>query len=139
MHIVVNLARSTVNFIVINAVLVAANPQNATWYIGGLLAVFMGFLLRIIIDWKDNTISWKNSLIQAGMSLILCSMCVVVYSDLQPKLRIEYFLFFCSLFSVFIIGLLEKVFKLGLSGYARLLLKRVLAEDPKHTKEDIKP
>lgn len=114
---------------VIVALMSIGTTDDPKFYIGCLLAIVMGFTLRIAIEWNNNALSWKKSFIQALMSLVLCYVSVIVWRDITPNVKLEYYLFFCSLFSVFIVGLLEKVFKLGLSGYARILLRRVLAED----------
>jgi len=131
MNIVVSLAKSTLNFIVVNAILIAADPQDATFYIGAVIAVAMGFLLRVMIELKNHTFTWRNSFIQAVMSLCLCYLCALGYRDFGLRFKIEWYLFFCSCFSVFIVGLLEKTMKMGLTSYARFLLRKVMADDPK--------
>lgn len=133
--IVINLIKSCLNFVVLNIFMSLALSQDPKFYIGSGMAIIMGFMLRIVIEWNNNTITWKKSVIQAVMSLCLCYLCVLYWRDYAPNIKLEYYLFFCSLFSVFIVGLLEKTFKLGVSGYAKILLKKILAEDSK-PKED---
>lgn len=131
MYIVINLAKSTLNFIVLNALLAVGNVEDPKFYIGSILAIIAGFTLRIAVDWNNDTISWKKSLIQAIFSLCLCYLSVLFWRDYTPNVKLEYYLFFCSLFSVFIVSVLEKTFKMGLLGYARVLVKKVMAEDTK--------
>lgn len=130
-----NLANSTLNFIVLNALITVGNVQDPKFYIGSALAIFAGFTLRIAIEWNNSSLTWKKSLIQAIFSLCLCYLSILFWRDYTPNVKLEYYLFFCSLFSVFIVGVLEKTFKMGLSGYARLLLKKALAEDTKPTED----
>jgi len=135
MNIVVKLCYSIANFLILNALFTFSDAKDIRFYIGSGLAVLMGLLLRIAIEWNNDTLTWKRSIVGALFSLGLCYLSVLVWRDYTPHVKLEYYLFFCSLFSVFIVGLLEKVFKMGLSGYARLLIQRVIAEDTK-PKED---
>lgn len=138
MTIVINLSKAVLNFIVLNALISSATTTiDMQFYIGSGLAIIMGFLLRIVIEWNNGTITLKKSLIQAVMSLCLCYLCVLVWRDYKPAVKLEYYLFFCSLFSVFIVGVAERTVKLGISGYAKILLKKVLAEDSKPTEEQL--
>lgn len=100
--------------------------------IGYILAFSLGFLLRIMVEWDANTLTWKKSIIQAVMGLVLCYLCVLMGKDSFPKfIKLEFCIFCCALFSIFIVNLGIKYFKIGAGGLARLLLKRLLAEDPK--------
>lgn len=131
MYIVINLAKSTLNFIVLNALLAVGTVQDPKFYIGSALAILAGFTLRIAIEWNNSSLTWKKALIQAIFSLCLCYLSILFWRDYTPNVKLEYYLFFCSLFSVFIVGVLEKTFKMGLLGYARVLVKKVMAEDSK--------
>ena len=135
MNIVLKLCYCVANFLIINGLIMIGEPKDLRFYIGSALAIIMGLILRIAIEWNNDSLSWKKSLISVIFSLCLCYLSVLFWRDYTPKVKLEYYLFFCSLFSVFIVGVLEKVFKMGFMSYFKLLVRGALAEDSK-PKED---
>lgn len=131
MAIMAYILNSVLNFFVLISLLAVGTVNDPKFYVGCLLAIVAGFLLRVGIEINNNSLTRKSALIQAIYSTCLCYLSVLVWRDWDLGLKLEYYLFFCSCFSVFIVGLLEKTFKKGLSGYAEGFIKRVLAKDNK--------
>lgn len=132
MTILTNFAKGIANFLIILKLVQPINHNIDLYtFIGYVLAFSLGLLLRIVVEWDANTLTWKKSIIQAIMGLVLCYLCVLGGRDFFPNLKLEYCIFICSLFSIFIVGVLIKTFKLGFPEIARLLLKRLTAYDPK--------
>lgn len=136
MAIMAYILNSVLNFFVVVTLIKAGTINDPKFYIGCAMAIFMGFMLRIVIEWNNGTITWKKSLIQAAMSVCICYIFTVMWIDLKYNIKLEYILFTCSCFSTFIVGVFEKTMKLGISGYAKILLKKVLAEDQKIKEEN---
>lgn len=136
--IIVYILNSICNYFLIIVLLSLGQNQDPKFYIGCGLAIFMGLILRFAIEWNNNTITLKRATVQLIMSLVLCYVAVLIWRDFTPNMKLEYYLFLSSLFSVFIVGLGEKTIKMGFVGYARILLRKVLADEAHpHKEEDL--
>lgn len=103
---------------------------------GAAMAIVMAFLLRIAMEWEKNTLSFKSTIVQAISTLSLCFVSIYVWHDfLKWSKGFEIYVFFSSLFSVFIVGEIEVAFKIGFRKWLKNSLVKIMAlEDKEATK-----
>lgn len=99
------------------------------------MALLAGFAIRIGIEWSNNKLTLKSVIIQVMFTMSLCYIGLYAWRDLEIKVNVIYYAFGVSLFSVFIVGLLDKIGKVGLTAYARSLIKNILASETKEDEE----
>lgn len=111
------------------ATLLGMNSQDALQNAGSAGAIVLAFLLRIALDSRTNTVKIKDVVIQAIVTCALCFLAVYVWKDyIQAQKGLEIYLFFASLFSVFIASEIEVVFKQGFRRYLRNFISGLMAK-----------
>lgn len=121
-----------VNLIVMEATLLGFTAQDAMTHAGAACAIILAFLLRIAMEWGKNTLNGKNAIIQAISTLSLCFVSIYIWHDfLKWNKGFEIYVFFASLFSVFIVGEIEVVFKIGFRKWLKSALVKLMASDDK--------
>jgi len=116
------------NFITLEAVFFGVTTEDAMSHAGAALAIVMAFLLRIALESRNETIKKRDVIIQIVVTGALCYLAVFFWRDfLAFKKGFEIYLFFASLFSVFIAGEIDVMFKFGFKKWARNLLVKFLA------------
>lgn len=144
MNIILTLVNSVITFVVVSVTLVTMGSQDTNYWIGCALAFFSGFGLRLMGDIRNKKISWLNSFVQFVSSVCLCAAALVFKPSFATWMKLEYFMFFAALCSVWIIDLVERTFKssvqIGFPAYARLLLAGIgkyLTDNAKRKEDDI--
>lgn len=128
----VNLPKLVINYIIMEATFLGLSTQDAMSHAGAATAIVLAFLLRIAMEWGKNTLNSKNAVIQAISTLALCFVSIYVWHDfLNYAKGFEIYVFFSALFSVFIVGEIEIVFKIGFRKWLKTGLVKLLASDDK--------
>lgn len=89
-------------------------------FLGNAIAIAIGFLLKVVQDWRNNRISLKSIVVQFVSSLGVCYF--VWKGSFQVAWiahRIEFILGIASLCSVQIVTSLETLAREGLKGFIR--------------------
>lgn len=142
MNIILTLVNSVITFVVVNVTLfgIFGTQESPNYWIGCALAFISGFGLRLMGDIRNKKIGWLNSFVQFVSSVCLCMAALVFKPSFATWMKLEYFIFFSALSSVYIIDVVEKSFQIGLFSYARLLLGGIgkyLSESAKRKEDDI--
>lgn len=123
-----------VNFVMLEATFLGFTTQDAMTHAGAAGAIVLAFLLRIAMEWNKNTLNAKNAVVQAISTIALCFVSIYLWHDFLNYSRgFEIYVFFCALFSVFIVGEVEIVFKVGFRKWLKTGLVKLLASDDKET------
>lgn len=132
----VSLSKLFLNFIIMEATFLGFTSHDAITHAGAACAIILAFLLRIAMEWGNNTLTFKSATIQAVCTLSLCFVSIYVWHDfLKYKRGFEIYVFFSSLFSVFIVGEIDTAFKIGFRKWLKNSLVRIMAtEDKEATK-----
>lgn len=126
------LPKLLINFVVMEATFLGLTAQDAMTHAGAAGAIVLAFLLRIAMEWGKNTLNGKNAVIQAISTLALCFVSIYIWHDfLKWNRGFEIYVFFSSLFSVFIVGEVEIVFQMGFRKWLKNSLVRILASEDK--------
>lgn len=120
------------NFIIMEATFLGFTSQDAITHAGAACAIILAFLLRIAIEWGKNTLTFKSATIQAISTLSLCFVSIYIWHDfLKYNKGFEIYVFFSSLFSVFIVAEIDIAFKIGFRKWLKNSLVRIMATDDK--------
>lgn len=126
------LPKLVVNFVIMEATFLGLTTQDAMAHAGAAGAIVLAFLLRIAMEWGKNTLNAKNAVIQAISTLALCFVSIYLWHDfLNYSKGFEIYVFFSALFSVFIVGEIEIVFKVGFRKWLKTGLVKIMASDEK--------
>lgn len=140
MNFLLYLISGVLNYIIFTSAIVAAAhpPQDPGYWIGVGLVFLCGYGLSILRDIRKKVFSIKYSAIKFFTSLFLCYIAYVVKSDFTPNVRLEYYVFACSLCSLYIVDLIEQFIKfvgeIGFQKAGQLLLQNVLSSMSEKTK-----
>ena len=138
MNLIILFINGIATFLIVNVALIAGNPQDANYWIGSVLAFISGFGLRLMGDIRNKKMTWLNSFVQFVTSICLCLATFVFKDSFAKWMKLEYFIFFSALSSVYIIDVIQKSFKVGFLNYVTLLqngLGKVVAENNKPKEE----
>jgi len=123
-------------FLLITTYLITETQHDAPMVaLSIFMAALAGFAIRLGIDWQNNQITLKRIAIQILYIGGLCWAGLNFWSYLDLNFPVTTYVFFVSLFSIFIVGLLDKIGKVGLSVYFKNLLKNLLADDELKNKD----
>jgi len=126
------LPKLLLNFVIMEATFLGLTTQDALAHAGAAGAIVLAFLLRIAMEWGKNALSYKSVIIQAITTMALCFVAIYIWHDfLNYSKGFEIYVFACSLFSVFIVGEIEIVFKIGFRKWLKSGLVKLLASDDK--------
>lgn len=118
--------------LIMEATFLGLVPKDIIQHSGAACALILAFLLRIALEWGKETLTFKSSVIQAISTLALCFVSIYIWKDfLKYGKGFEIYVFFCSLFSVFIVGEIEVVFKIGFRKWIKNSLLKIMAADDK--------
>lgn len=130
------LPKLVINFVIMEATFLGLTTQDAMAHAGAAGAIVLAFLLRIAMEWGKNNLNSKNVVIQAISTMALCFVSIYIWHDfLKYERGFEIYVFFSALFSVFIVGEIEIVFKIGFRKWLKTGLVKLLASDEKETIE----
>lgn len=135
MNLLMLFGNAIMTFLVINTGVIDPHPSDPNYWIGFTLAFISGFGLRIMGDIRKRKYTLSNSFIQFFTSICLCFLAYLVREDFTPRIRIEYYVFFCALSSVFMIDAIEKNFQLSFWDAVKLLFRKLstpVDETPKN-------
>lgn len=124
MRCLIFLGNAILNFLILNVTVLSVGPHDTNYWIGVTMAFISGFGLRIMSDLRKDKFTFKSSSIQFFTSLFLCYAAFRLNEDFTPNIKIQYYVFFCALSSVYIADLLEKGIEMGLLKYVQLLLAK---------------
>jgi len=128
------LPKLVINFVIMEATFLGLTTQDAMAHAGAAGAIVLAFLLRIAMEWGKNNLNAKNVVIQAISTMALCFVSIYIWHDfLKYERGFEIYVFFSALFSVFIVGEIEIVFKIGFRKWLKTGLVKLLASDEKET------
>lgn len=142
MNIILTLINSVITCLVVISAVVGSGSADSNYWIGCSLAFVSGFGLRLMGDIRNKKIGWLNSFVQFVSSVCLCMAAVVFKPVFATYVKLEYFIFFSALCSVYMIDVIEKTFKasfqIGFFNYMTLVYKgivNVIVENAKRNKE----
>lgn len=120
------------NFVIMEAAFLGFTSKDSITHAGAACAIVLAFLLRIALEWGKDTLTFKSAIIQAICTLALCFVSIYVWHDfLKWNRGFEIYVFFSSLFSVFIVGEIDVVFKIGFRKWLKSSLTKIMAIDDK--------
>lgn len=125
MNIILTLINSVITFLVVVVTIVGVGTQDTNYWIGCILAFTSGFGLRLMGDIRNKKIGWLNSFVQFVSSVCLCLAALVFKPSFATWMKLEYFIFFAALSSVYIIDVIEKSFKVGFFTYIKFFFKNI--------------
>lgn len=112
------------------ATFLGMTTEDALSHAGAAAAIVLAFLLRIAVEWGKNNISAKGVVIQAVSTAALCFLAIYIWEDfIAASKGFEIYVFFASLFSVFIVSELEIAFKVGFKKRLKMVLTKILASN----------
>lgn len=130
----ISLPKLIISFIIMEATFLGMSSQTALSHAGAAAAIVLAFLLRIAVEWGKNNISGKGIVIQAVCTASICFLAIYVWEEfLSYKKGFEIYVFFASLFSVFIVSEIEIAFKIGFRKRLKMVLTKVLASNEEET------
>lgn len=94
-----------------------------------VIAVCMGFSVRLAYEWGNNTITFKNSVIRLVFALCLSYLCLFVWMDYKIKHSVIYWIFGFCLMSMEVVYEFVKMIELGIKGYVQRLFNYFLARN----------
>lgn len=128
----ISIPKLLTNLIVMEATLYGFTAQDFMHHAGAACAIILAFLLRIAMEWGKDTLTAKSAVIQAVSTMALCFVSIYVWHDfLKYSKGFEIYVFFSSLFSVFIVAEIEAVFKIGFRKWLRTAMVKIMASDDK--------
>ncbi len=136
MNILTAMVRGTIEFVILNIVIVpfVSDPLLIAWY---SLSVFLAFVLRLALEYDENKLSWKTGIRQAIYTITYCYFAIIFwFSYLNYKSGFEIYLFLNSLFAVFLVGQLKSFFQMGVKATLRKWAKNFLAAEEKEGTHD---
>lgn len=111
--------------------MVLVKPTNTVlmYIFSCIICIFSGFLLRVCLEYKPETFTFRMLVVRALITSCVGFISTYVYRDYKAKigLSIELYLCLIGFFAVFAISVFDKVAKIGLKSYSKLILKRLLA------------
>ena len=138
MQMLISLPKLVISFTIMEATFLGMSTSDALGHAGSAGAIVLAFLLRIALDSRQITVKAKDILIQAIVTVALCFLAIYVWRDfLGYKKGLEIYLFFASLFSVFIASEIEVVFKQGFRRYLRNFISGLMAKQPEEGGTDV--
>jgi len=117
-------------FILITTVIVSETSQEAPMLsLSIFLAALTGYAIRLGMDIQNKQLTWTRTLIQILYIVGLSWFGLNMWPLLETKWPVTTYIFFVSIFSVFIVSLMDKIFKQGLTAYFKGMLKKLLADE----------
>lgn len=126
MNIILLFVNSVITCGVVCIALITGGVQDVNYWIGCILAFISGFGLRLMGDIRNKNISWLNSFVQFISSICLCLAFFIFKPLFASWMKLEYFIFFAALSSVYMIDVIEKSFKVGFFTYVRFLFTNLV-------------
>lgn len=134
MNIVSTMVKGGVDFVVLNVVAVPFinDPALMLWY---SLSVLLAFILRLGIEYNNNTLTWRSAFIQTIYTISYCYLAIIVwFTWINYGKGFEVYLFLNSLFAFFMVKQVQVMFKFGIRAWGRKWVQSLIAAEP--TKED---
>lgn len=107
------------------------NPKNTVqmYIFSCVICVFSGFVLRVCLEYKPENFTFKALLIRATITTCAGYISYIVYRDYKSKIpfSIELYLCLIGFFAVLLTSIFDKIGKIGLKAYSKIVLKRLLA------------
>lgn len=138
MNIMLTLINSVITAAVVSISLVGLGHQDLNYWIGCILAFISGFGLRLMGDIRNKKIGWLSSFVQFISSVCLCMAALVFKPSFATWMKLEYFVFFSALCSIYIIDVIEKSFQGAFVNYMQLFFKGIVNAVSENTKRNNK-
>lgn len=134
MTIITTMLRATTEFVILNIIAIPLinDPISMGWY---AVSIVLAFALRLGIEYNSNTLTAKSAFIQTIYTITFCWFAIIFwFTYLNYEKGLEVYLFTCSLFAVFMVAELKKIFEIGFPATLRIWLKNFLAKEDKEVK-----
>lgn len=94
-----------------------------------MMCVVAGFVLRICLEYKTDTFTLKALRLRTIITACAGYIAFIVYRDYQIRIgiSIELYLSLVGFFAVFITSVFDRIAKIGIRSYLKIILKRLLA------------
>ena len=117
-------------FLLLTTVIVSETSQEAPMLsLSIFLAALSGYAIRLGMDIQNKQLSWSRTLIQVLYIIGLSWFGLNMWPLLETKWPVTTYVFFVSVFGVFLVGLLNSIVKQGLTTYFKGMLKKLLADE----------
>ena len=93
------------------------------------LAALSGYAIRLGMDIQNKQLSWSRTIIQVLYIIGLSWFGLNMWPLLETKWPVTTYVFFVSVFGIFIVGLANSIVKQGLTAYFKGMLKKLLADE----------
>lgn len=128
----ISIPKLLLNYFIMEVTFLGFTSQDVVAHAGAACAITLAFILRIAREWEKNSLSFKSATIQVACTLSICLLAIYIWHDfLAYRKGFEIYVFFCSLFSVFIVGEIETAFKVGFRRWLKRCLDKIQAIDDK--------
>ena len=117
-------------FLLITTVIVSETSQEAPMLsLSIFLAALSGYAIRLGMDIQNKQLSWSRTIIQVLYIIGLSWFGLNMWPLLETKWPVTTYVFFVSVFGIFIVGLANSIVKQGLTAYFKGMLKKLLADE----------
>lgn len=117
-------------FLLITTVIVSETSQDAPMLsLSIFLAALSGYAIRLGMDIQNKQLSWSRTIIQVLYIIGLSWFGLNMWPLLETKWPVTTYVFFVSVFGIFIVGLANSIVKQGLTAYFKGMLKKLLADE----------
>lgn len=99
--------------------------KDYMWYIGMVMAVIFGMMLKIGIEVKKGIFSWRAFMIQIIITIPVCYIAYNVWLTYELNVQLQTYLFVISFSSVVIAGLLDKLTTMGWNAFYDFLISYI--------------
>jgi len=94
-----------------------------------MLTMFLGFSVRLGLNWKDNTITFKDSIIRIVCGISFTYIAMFVWKDFEVKHNIIYTVFAISFVSLELAVQGSNLIQMGIRGWAQKWINYLLAKN----------
>jgi len=117
-------------FLLLTTVIVSETSQEAPMLsLSIFLAALSGYAIRLGMDIQNKQLSWSRTIIQVLYIIGLSWFGLNMWPLLETKWPVTTYVFFVSVFGIFIVGLANSIVKQGLTAYFKGMLKKLLADE----------
>ena len=122
-------------FLLATTIMVSETSQESPMLsLSIFLAALAGYSIRLGMDIQTKQLTWTRTLYQVLFTFGLSWFGLNFWPYLETKYPVTAYIFFVTIFSAFIVSLLNSGFKIGARGYLKNILKGFLADE--EIKED---
>ena len=119
--------------------LITAMPPHGDkdwmWYLGMVMAIFFGMMLKTGIELKKKTFEWRAFFVQIIITIPVCYIAYNVWLTYSLSVQLQTYLFVISFSSVVIAGLIDKLTTMGWTAFYDFLLSYIRNKLARHEEE----